>query len=52
MSQAGSGDAVELGQARGAGKELFAGLEEAVGQCPWWGMASGRGDPQGADLGF
>lgn len=52
MNQAGSGDAVELGEVRGAGKELSAGLEEAVGQCPWWGMASGTADPQGADLRF
>lgn len=26
------------GEARGAGKELFAELEEAVEQCLWWGM--------------
>lgn len=31
-SQAGSGGAAELGKVRGAGKELFAGLEEPVGQ--------------------
>lgn len=47
-----SGDAVELGEARGAGRELSAGLEESVGQCPWWEMANGRADRQGADLTF